>query len=139
MQINQLEIVKQALLEAMQANSEPEAEEIAKASENVLQNAVEAYITTSNKTLAEKKADAYSAFTESGGKDLLPIYQVGQSTVKTMKKKGIALTHEAQNYSANLRPVSLMMKSGVDLNTLTPEQIEILKRLGHVLNGEQGA
>lgn len=139
MQINKLEIVKQALLEAMQANEQPEPEEIAKASENVLDNAVEAYVATSKKTLKEQKADAYTAFTESGGKDLLPIYQVGQSTIKTIKPKGIALTHEATGYSANNRPVSLLMKSGVDLNTLTPEQIEILKRLGHTLNGEQGA
>ena len=139
MQINQLQIVKQALLDAMKANQEPEPEEIAKASQSVLDDAIDAYVTSSNKTLAEKKADAYSAFTESGGKDLLPLYQVGQSTIKTIKPKGIALTHEATGYSANNRPVSLLMKSGVDLNTLTPEQIEILKRLGHTLNGEQGA
>ncbi|EKY5002869.1 hypothetical protein QFX71_001778 [Citrobacter amalonaticus] len=139
MQINQLQIVKQALLEAMQANSEPEPDDINKSAQNVLDDAIDAYITNSNKTLAEQKADAYTAFTESGGKDLLPLYQVGASTVKTMKKKGIAITHQAQNYSANNRPVSLMMKAGVDLNTLTPEQREILKRLGHTLNGEQGA
>lgn len=39
----------------------------------------------------------------------------------------------AQGYSANLRPVSLMMKA--DVSTLTPEQIEALKRLGYAING----
>ncbi|MFA1282095.1 hypothetical protein ACDI96_05225 [Citrobacter telavivensis] len=135
MQINQLQIVKQALLEAMKANEQPEPEEVTKASENVLQNAIDAYITNSNKTLAEQKADAYSAFTESGGENLLPLYQVGQSTIKVLKEKGIAMTHQAQGGPANLRPISLLMKAKVE--DLTQEQIEILKRLGYVIN--QGA
>lgn len=136
MEISKLELVKQALLEAMQKQSEPTQDDINKSAQDALDDAIEAYITNSNKTLAEQKADAYTAFTESGGKDLLPLYQVGASTVKTMKKKGIAITHQAQKYSANNRPVSLLMKSGVDLNTLTREQRAVLERLGYSLNGE---
>ncbi|AKJ73300.1 hypothetical protein SP41_11 [Salmonella phage 41] len=37
---------------------------------------------------------------------------------KSIKEKGIALCHESQGFSANLRPVSLLMKSD-----LQPEQI----------------
>ena len=48
---------------------------------------------------------------------------------KTIKEKGIALCHESQGYSANLRPVSLLMKSD-----LTPEQIteDVVKALRQV-------
>ncbi len=38
----------------------------------------------------------------------------------------------AQGYSANLRPVSLMMKASLD--ELTPEQRAALDRLGYVIN-----
>lgn len=48
---------------------------------------------------------------------------------KTIKDKGIALCHESQGYSANLRPVSLLMKSD-----LAPEQItqDVVKALRQV-------
>lgn len=48
---------------------------------------------------------------------------------KTIKSKGIALTHKDQGYSANQRPVSLMMKSD-----LAPEQItaDVVKALRQV-------
>jgi len=48
---------------------------------------------------------------------------------KTIKDKGIALCHESQGFSANLRPVSLLMKSD-----LKPEQItgDVLKALRQV-------
>lgn len=48
---------------------------------------------------------------------------------KTIKEKGIALCHESQGFSANLRPVSLLMKSD-----LRPEQIteDVIKALQQV-------
>lgn len=48
---------------------------------------------------------------------------------KTIKEKGIALCHESQGFSANLRPVSLLMKSD-----LAPEQItkDVVKALRQV-------
>ncbi|ALM02465.1 hypothetical protein KP12_130 [Klebsiella phage KP12] len=48
---------------------------------------------------------------------------------KTIKDKGIALCHESQGYSANMRPVSLLMKSD-----LAPEQItkDVVKALRQV-------
>ena len=48
---------------------------------------------------------------------------------KTIKDKGIALCHKSQGYSANLRPVSLLMKSD-----LAPEQItkDVVKALRQV-------
>ena len=59
-------------------------------------------------------------------------------TGKRIKEKGIALCHESQGYSANLRPVSLLMKSGIALQinksalgNATPEVIAALKRLGY--------
>ena len=48
---------------------------------------------------------------------------------KAIKEKGIALCHESQGYSANMRPVSLLMKSD-----LAPEQItkDVVKALRQV-------
>lgn len=48
---------------------------------------------------------------------------------KTIKDKGIALCHESQGYSANMRPVSLLMKTN-----LAPEQItkDVVKALRQV-------
>lgn len=48
---------------------------------------------------------------------------------KTIKDKGIALCHKSQGYSANMRPVSLLMKSD-----LAPEQItkDVVKALRQV-------
>lgn len=102
MQINQLQIVKQALLEAMKANQEPTPDDINKSAQSVLDDAIDAYLTVPQKTA-------------------------------TIKLKGIALTHKEQGYSANLRPVSLLMKA--DVNELTDEQKEALARLGYVING----
>ncbi|HCC5834886.1 hypothetical protein [Citrobacter farmeri] len=104
MQINQLQIVKQALLDVMKANEEPSQADINKSSQDVLDDAIEAYLTVPQKTA-------------------------------TIKLKGIALTHKEQGYSANLRPVSLLMKA--DVNELTDEQKAALARLGYVIN--QGA
>ncbi|HAU5793596.1 TPA: hypothetical protein J4786_003290 [Citrobacter amalonaticus] len=104
MEINKLEIVKQALLEAMQKQAEPTRADINKSAQNVLDDAIEAYLTVPQKTA-------------------------------TIKLKGIALTHKEQGYSANLRPVSLLMKANVE--DLTDEQKAALARLGYVIN--QGA
>ncbi|MBJ9865645.1 MULTISPECIES: hypothetical protein [Citrobacter] len=144
MQINKIASVRKALLEALEAQQiadEQSHSEINKASDNAIQNAVDAYLSkdlaNKGKTISEQKADAYHAFTESGGQDLSQIRDVGKRTIKTLKPKGIALTHEAQKYSANLRPVSLLMKA--DVNSLTDEQRAALERLGYSLNGKQGA
>lgn len=65
-------------------------------------------------------------------------------TGKRIKEKGIALCHESQGFSANGRPVSLLMKSGISLRinksvleNATPEVLAVLKRLGYDVN--QGA
>lgn len=64
-------------------------------------------------------------------------------TGKRIKEKGIALCHESQGYSANLRPVSLLMKSGISLRinksaleNATPEVLAALKCLGYDVNQE---
>lgn len=101
MEINKLEIVKQQLLEAMQANEKPTPDNINKSAQNVLDDAIDAYLTVPQKTA-------------------------------TIKLKGIALTHQAQGYSANLRPVSLLMKA--DVKDLTNEQKAALARLGYMIN-----
>ena len=95
---------------AMQAAAEPESGDLNKSADQVLADAIEGYLTASTATASKSAPKA-----------------------KTIKEKGIALCHQAQGYSANLRPVSLMMKA--DVSTLTPEQIEALKRLGYAING----
>lgn len=112
MEINKLEAVRKALVEALEAQQtadEQSNSDINKSSENALQEAIDAYVATAPQKTA------------------------------TIKLKGIALTHEAQGYSANLRPVSLLMKTDTDVNSLTDEQKAALERLGYVINGEQGA
>lgn len=63
---------------------------------------------------------------------------------KRIKEKGIALCHESQGYSANLRPNSLLMKAGkpgislqVNKSALvdaSPELLATLKRLGYAFS-----
>lgn len=48
---------------------------------------------------------------------------------RNIKSRGIALTHKDQGYSANQRPVSLLMKSDIDPATLT---VDIIKNLEQV-------
>ncbi|KOC88839.1 hypothetical protein [Winslowiella iniecta] len=65
------------------------------------------------------------------------------TTTAPRGKKGIALCHESQGYSANLRPDSLLMKAGrpgislqvnkAALQDADPELLAALKRLGYVL------
>ncbi|WP_313375071.1 hypothetical protein [Pantoea sp. CTOTU50773] len=61
---------------------------------------------------------------------------------KRIKEKGIALCHESQGYSANLRPDSLLMKAGkpgmislqvnkAALENASAELLAALKRLGY--------
>ncbi|MCS2164988.1 hypothetical protein [Scandinavium manionii] len=106
--------IRASILEAMQAGDEPEPEDLSKSAEDVLASAVQNYLTASTATTNEPAQ-------KKGG--------------KAIKSKGIAICHEAQNYSANLRPVSLMMKASLD--DLTPEQRAALERLGFAIN--QGA
>ncbi|HEY3588474.1 MAG TPA: hypothetical protein VGL07_00085 [Buttiauxella sp.] len=103
-----LEEVRAELLKAMNT-TQADPESINKSTEQVLADAIQDYLSVSNEAAAPKG--------------------------KTIKEKGIALCHQSQGYSANLRPVSLMMKA--DLNTLSTDQIEALKRLGYTIN--QGA
>ncbi|CZU21547.1 MULTISPECIES: hypothetical protein [Enterobacter] len=102
--------IRADILAAMQAAAEPESGDLNKSADQVLADAIEGYLTASTATASKSAPKA-----------------------KTIKEKGIALCHQAQGYSANLRPVSLMMKA--DVSTLTPEQIEALKRLGYAING----
>ena len=44
----------------------------------------------------------------------------------TIKEKGIALCHQAQGYSANNRPVSLLMKSDLKPQQLTDDIVKAI-------------
>lgn len=105
-----IEEIRASILKAI-AEGTDEPEDLSKSAEDALSEAVQSYLTASTATASE------------------PAKKAG----KTIKEKGIALCHQVQNYSANLRPVSLLMKA--DVSTLTPEQIEALKRLGYAING----
>lgn len=98
--------IRADILAAMQAAAEPDSGDLNKSAEQVLADAIEGYLTASASKSAPK--------------------------AKTIKEKGIALCHQAQGYSANLRPVSLMMKASLD--ELTPEQRAALERLGYDIN-----
>lgn len=113
MQINKIDSVRKALLEALEAQQtadEQSPDVINKSSQDALQDAIDDYLTNPLAT------------------PLTP-----QKTA-TIKLKGIALTHEAQGFSANNRPVSLLMKANID--DLTDEQKAALERLGYSLNGK---
>ena len=107
--MNNIEAIRASIREAMTAGTdEPEA--LNKSAEEALAEAVQSYLSASTATASE------------------PAPKSG----KTIKEKGIALCHQAQGYSANLRPVSLMMKASLD--ELTPEQRAALERLGYDIN-----
>lgn len=103
------EAIRASILEAI-AEGTDEPEDLNKSAEDALAQAVQSYLSASTATASE------------------PAKKAG----KAIKDKGIALCHQAQGYSANLRPVSLMMKA--DVSTLTPEQRAALERLGYVIN-----
>lgn len=107
-----IEEIRASIMAAITAGTQ-EPEDLSKSAEDALSEAVQSYLTASTATASE------------------PVPKSG----KTIKEKGIALCHQAQGYSANLRPVSLMMKASLD--ELTPEQHAVLERLGYVIN--QGA
>lgn len=116
MEINKVESVRKALVKALeeqQFKNEQSRGAINKSAENVLQDAIDSYLSDPLSTPLTPKKTA------------------------TIKLKGIALTHEAQGGPANLRPVSLLMKA--DINELTDEQKAKLEKLGYILNGKQGA
>jgi histone H3/H4 len=104
-----LEAIRASILKAI-AEGTDEPEDLNKSAEDALAEAVQSYLSASTATASE------------------PAKKAG----KAIKDKGIALCHQAQGYSANLRPVSLMMKASLD--ELTPEQRAALKRLGYVIN-----
>lgn len=107
--MNKIQAIRASILEAMTAGTD-EPEDLNKSAEDALAEAVQSYLAASIATASE------------------PAKKAG----KTIKEKGIALCHQAQGYSANLRPVSLMMKASLD--ELTPEQRAALERLGYVIN-----
>ncbi|EMG9280235.1 hypothetical protein AB6H28_14475 [Enterobacter cloacae] len=107
--MNNIEAIRACIREAMTAGTD-EPEDLNKSAEEALAEAVQSYLSASTATASE------------------PAPKSG----KTIKEKGIALCHQAQGYSANLRPVSLMMKASLD--ELTPEQRAALERLGYVIN-----
>ena len=102
--------IRDDILAAMQAAVEPESGDLDKSADQVLADAIEGYLTASTAT-ASKSAPK-------GG--------------KAIKSKGIALTAAVQGGPANLRPVSLMMKSKIE--DLTNEQWLALKYLGYQIN-----
>ncbi|HAT6804352.1 TPA: hypothetical protein JAN03_20240 [Citrobacter freundii] len=114
MEINKIESVRKALLEALEAqqtDNKQSHSDINKSSQDALQDAIDDYLTNPLAT------------------PLTP-----QKTA-TIKLKGIALTHlQAQGGPANNRPVSLLMKANID--DLTDEQKAALERLGYALGGE---
>ncbi|HIC0890147.1 TPA: hypothetical protein ACWZ1E_001882 [Enterobacter hormaechei] len=104
-----LEAIRASILKAI-AEGTDEPEDLNKSAEDALAEAVQSYLSASTATASE------------------PAKKAG----KAIKDKGIALCHQAQGYSANLRPVSLMMKASLD--ELTPEQRAALERLGYDIN-----
>lgn len=107
--MNNIEAIRASILEAMIAGTD-KPEDLNKSAEDALAEAVQSYLTASTETASE------------------PAKKAG----KAIKEKGIALCNQAQGYSANLRPVSLMMKANLD--ELTPEQRAALERLGYIIN-----
>ena len=107
--MNNIEAIRASIREAMTAGTD-EPEDLNKSAEEALAEAVQSYLSASTATASE------------------PAPKSG----KTIKEKGIALCHQAQGYSANLRPVSIMMKASLD--ELTPEQRAALERLGYDIN-----
>lgn len=110
-----LEDIRESLLEVMSTAADPV--ELTKSAEDALAEAVQNYLSSTN-----------TAFVNSATSDLA----TGRG------RPGIAITHKLQNYSANKRPVSLLMKAGISmqinkatLDNATPEIIAALKRLGY--------
>lgn len=109
--------IRADILAAILAAETDEAETLNKSAKDTLAEAVQNYLTASTATTTLSTTNE-------------PAKKAG----KNIKEKGIALCHQAQGYSANLRPVSLMMKASLD--ELTPEQLAALGRLGYAINQE---
>ena len=56
---------------------------------------------------------------------------------KSIKDKGIALCHESQGFSANLRPVSLLMKSELKPEQITEDVIKALQQVTVTMSFEE--
>lgn len=104
-----IEEIRASILEAMIAGTD-EPEDLSKSADQVLADAITTY-------LASPTSNSQPTQTKDG---------------KAIKIKGIAMTCAAQGYSANLRPVSLLMKSKIE--DLTNEQWLALKYLGYQIN-----
>lgn len=59
------------------------------------------------------------------------------SKAKSIKDKGIALCHESQGFSANLRPVSLLMKSDLKPEQITEDVIKALQQVTVTMSFEE--
>ena len=110
-----LEDLRASLLEAMSTAADPV--ELNKSAEDVLADAVQEYLSAPSVTTSEPAP--------------------GRG------RPGIAITLKLQGYSANNRPVSLLMKSGISiqinkaaLDNAAPEILAALKRLGYDVNQE---
>lgn len=109
-----LEDLRASLLEAMSTAADPV--ELNKSAEEVLADAVQEYLSAPSVATSEPA----------------PAWQTR-----------IAIAHKLQGYSANNRPVSLLMKSGISiqinkaaLDNAAPEILAALKRLGYDVNQE---
>lgn len=56
---------------------------------------------------------------------------------KSIKDKGIALCHESQGFSANMRPVSLLMKSDLKPEQITEDVIKALQQVTVTMSFEE--
>ena len=59
------------------------------------------------------------------------------SKAKAIKEKGIALCHESQGYSANMRPVSLLMKSELAPEQITEDVVKALRQVTVAMSFEE--
>lgn len=59
------------------------------------------------------------------------------SKAKAIKEKGIALCHESQGFSANLRPVSLLMKSELNPEQVTEDVVKALRQVTVAMSFEE--
>lgn len=103
--MNNIEAIRASILDAMTTGTD-EPEGLSKSAEDALASAIQNYLTASTATASEPASK--------GG--------------KSIKRKGIALTAAAQGGPANLRPVSLLMKSKIE--DLTEAQKATLELLG---------
>lgn len=136
MKMKSLEDIRAEFMQSMQKahsskiDSASTPAELHKTAQDTLTAAVANYLAQNTATTTATAATTPSTTTAQRG--------------KRIKDKGIALCHQSQGYSANLRPDSLLMKAGkpgislqVNKSALvdaSPELLATLKRLGFETN-----